>query len=431
MNRREQNAYLMNYRMAFRSVTQVNWDPVDKVVVADEEVENGRAWRSGALVEKKVIRQWFFRITAYADRLIGDLDTVDWPEKIVKMQRNWIGKSEGAEVRFEIRDSRFVPVFTTRPDTLWGATFMVLSPEHPLVGAITTPEQREAVERYLAFAKGETEEQRIAEHKEKTGVFTGAYATNPVNGKLIPVWVADYVLMGYGAGAIMAVPAHDERDFAFALKYGLPIIPVIDRPDRVAKSLVFPGSVDAGFRTVLDAAKIAYEAGPVGSAGEGLFVTLRGDEQIEKYIELMRAHLAPNNWNEIVGARWCFIFSDGMLALDSVEADQAILNRCKAIYPPVSNNRTTMEMLNRLPFYRDILFHAEYGAMIHSGSFSGTPGDVARRSVTDWLAEKGIGKRRVNYKIRAWLSSRQPHARRRGCRRRRGTAGAPARRCQL
>ena len=419
MNRRERNDYLMNFRLAFRAESVVNWDPVDKVVVADEEVEGGRAWRSGALVEKKVIRQWFFRITAYADRLSDDLDTVDWPEKIVKMQRNWIGKSEGAEVKFEIGGgnlhspvSDHITVFTTRPDTLWGATFMVLSPEHPLVSEVTTPEQRAAVEAYVAFARGETDEQRTAETKEKTGVFTSGYAINPVNGARIPIWVADYVLMGYGTGAIMAVPAHDERDFAFALKYGLPIIPVIDRPERTAKSLVFPSSVREGFRTELEKAGIEFYAAPVGNVGEGLYVTLHGDEQIDGYVTLMRSFLQPNNWNEIVGAKWLFVFDDsasggGVQALDSVEADRRILQRCKAIYPPVRDNRTVMEMLNHLPFYRDVLFHAEYGRMINSGSFTGTPGDVARQRVTTWLTERGVGKRRVNYKIRAWLISRQ------------------------
>ncbi|HEY3341311.1 MAG TPA: leucine--tRNA ligase [Anaerolineae bacterium] len=410
-SRREKNAYLMNFRLAFRAESVVNWDPVDKVVVADEEVENGRAWRSGALVEKKVIRQWFFRITAYADRLADDLDTVDWPEKIVKMQRNWIGKSEGAEVDFQIADSTqgqsSIRVFTTRPDTLWGATFMVLSPEHALVSQITTPQQREAVDAYIAYAHGETDEQRTAEQKEKTGVFTGAYAINPVNGRRIPIWIADYVLSGYGTGAIMAVPAHDERDFAFALKFGLPIIPVIDRLDHVAKSLVFPGSVREGFQADLQKTGIEFTAGPVGSVGEGLFVTLRGEQQIDQYIALTRKYLEPNNWNEIVGARWCFIFDDGVQALDSADSDSRILARCKAIYPPVQDNRTCMEMLSHLPFYQDVLFHAEYGPLINSESFTGTPGDVARHKVTAWLAERGVGKARVNYKIRSWLISRQ------------------------
>ncbi len=244
MSRREKNEYLMNFRLAFRSNSLVWWDPVDKVVVADEEVENGRAWRSGALVERKTLRQWYFRITAYAERLINDLDSVDWPERIVKMQRNWIGKSEGAEVEFKVANAESrarssdsglgmqdsIRVFTTRPDTLWGATFMVLSPEHGLVDALTTPEQRAAVDAYRAMAKGETDEVRTAENKEKTGVFTGGYAINPVNGERIPVWIADYVLTSYGTGAIMAVPAHDQRDFDFARKFGLPIVEVVRGP---------------------------------------------------------------------------------------------------------------------------------------------------------------------------------------------------------
>jgi leucyl-tRNA synthetase len=250
MSRREQNDYLSNFRLAFQQESTVNWDPQDKVVVADEEVENGRAWRSGALVIKRTIRQWFFRIPAYAERLINDLDTVDWPERIVTMQRNWIGKSEGAEVDFEVESSEFrvpsdspqnselgarnsIRVFTTRPDTLWGATFMVLSPEHPLVSKVVSVEQRAAVEQYVAMAKGETEEQRTAEGKEKTGIFTGAYAINPVNKERVPIWIADYVLMGYGTGAIMAVPAHDQRDFDFARKFNLPVKVVVMPPDRV------------------------------------------------------------------------------------------------------------------------------------------------------------------------------------------------------
>jgi leucyl-tRNA synthetase len=247
MSRKDKNAYLMNFRLAFRASSQVWWDPVDKVVVADEEVEGGRAWRSGAEVERKTLNQWYFRITAYAERLINDLDSVDWPEKIVKMQRNWIGKSEGAEVEFTISDFRLatadvaqspidngklsIRVYTTRPDTLWGATFMVLSPEHPLVEVLATPEQRKAVVAYQAQARAKSEEERQAAGKEKTGVFTGAYATNPVNGAQIPIWVADYVLMGYGTGAIMAVPAHDQRDFEFARKFALPIVQVVKGPN--------------------------------------------------------------------------------------------------------------------------------------------------------------------------------------------------------
>ena len=187
---------------------------------------DGRGWRSGAFVEKKKLHQWFFRITAYADRLLADLDTIDWPEHIKLMQRNWIGRSEGAEVNFhtEAGDLR---VFTTRPDTLWGATFMVLAPEHRFVAALTAVDCKSEVEAYLSEARKKTDMDRTAEGKEKTGVFTGGHAVNPVNGERIPIWVADYVLMGYGTGAIMAVPAHDQRDFEFARKFGLPIRVVI------------------------------------------------------------------------------------------------------------------------------------------------------------------------------------------------------------
>jgi leucyl-tRNA synthetase len=233
MSKRDQNAHLMGYRLAFRSESTVNWDPVDKVVVANEEVIDGRAWRSGALVEKKTLQQWSFRITAYAARLAKDLDTVDWPARIVTMQRNWIGQSEGAEVNFGTAAGDLL-VFTTRPDTLWGATFMVLSPEHPLVGELTTDAQRAEVEAYAQQAKSLTDEARTDETKAKTGVFTGSYATNPVNGEQIPIWVADYVLMGYGTGAIMAVPAHDQRDFAFAKQFGLPIKVVVQPMGRNA-----------------------------------------------------------------------------------------------------------------------------------------------------------------------------------------------------
>jgi len=235
MARREKNAFLMQFRLAFRNESVVNWDPVDKVVVANEEVDaQGRAWRSGALVERKTLKQWNFRITAYANRLTRDLDTVNWPQRIVTMQRNWIGKSEGAEVDFSVAEGAAagerIRIYTTRPDTLWGATFMVLSPEHPLVARIVTPAQRAAVDAYVEKAGARSDVDRSDVSKEKTGVFTGAHARNPVNGEAIPIWVADYVLMTYGTGAIMAVPAHDQRDFDFARKFGLPVRRVIQGP---------------------------------------------------------------------------------------------------------------------------------------------------------------------------------------------------------
>jgi leucyl-tRNA synthetase len=215
--------------LAYRANAPVNWCPSCRTVLANEEVEGGKCWRCSAFVEKREMPQWFFKITAYADRLLEDLDEVDWPEGIKQMQRHWIGRSEGVEFEMAIQgrpDLKF-RVFTTRIDTVFGVTFAVLAPEHPLVDAITTPEQRAAVEEYRERARRLDEATRLSAERERTGVFAGAYAINPVNDEPVPVYIADYVLMTYGTGAIMAVPAHDERDYDFARKYGLPIRVVI------------------------------------------------------------------------------------------------------------------------------------------------------------------------------------------------------------
>jgi leucyl-tRNA synthetase len=219
--------------LAYRTKAPANWCPGCNTTLANEQVlPNGTCERCGSVVERREIDQWLLRITAYAEELLN-FDEIEWPEKTVTMQRNWIGRSEGAEIRFytEIDGQREeIPVFTTRPDTIYGATFFVLAPEHPWVEKITTPQQRSAVEAYVEQARRMTEIERMSAEKEKTGVFTGGYVTNPVSGEKVPVWIADYVLMGYGAGAIMGVPAHDERDFEFARKFGIPIIEVI-RPE--------------------------------------------------------------------------------------------------------------------------------------------------------------------------------------------------------
>ena len=218
--------------LAYQKESYQWWCPVDQTVLANEQVENGHCWRCGAEVEKKKMKQWFFKITAYADELLAGLDELDWPDKIKTMQRNWIGRSEGAEVEFAVADydDIKIKVFTTRVDTIFGATFLVLAPEHPLVEQLVTDETRPQVEAYVkeTLRKSEIERQ---ENKEKTGVFTGSYAYNPATGAKIPIWLSDYVLLGYGDGAVMAVPAHDERDFAFAEKFDLPIVKVVEKPD--------------------------------------------------------------------------------------------------------------------------------------------------------------------------------------------------------
>jgi leucyl-tRNA synthetase len=214
--------------LAYVDEVAVNWCPALGTVLANEEVIDGKSERGGHPVERRPMKQWMLKITAYADRLVEDLEDVDWPESIKDMQRNWIGRSEGAEVNFTIEghDKSF-DVFTTRPDTIFGATYAVLAPEHPFVEKITTDEQREKVNEYIDKIKSKSDLERTDLAKEKTGVFTGAYAINPANGSKMPIWIADYVLMSYGSGAIMAVPAHDERDYEFAKEFDLPIVEVV------------------------------------------------------------------------------------------------------------------------------------------------------------------------------------------------------------
>ena len=214
--------------LAYRATAAVNWCPRDETVLANEQVINGRCERCDSLVVKKDLTQWFYKITAYADELLK-FDGLDWPERVRVMQQNWIGRSEGAELQFPVEGHRDAAIrfFTTRPDTIYGATFIVLAPEHPLVAVITSPAQKAAVEAYVATARNESEIDRTSAERPKTGVDTGAFATNVFSGERIPIWIADYVLATYGTGAIMAVPAHDERDFAFAKQFGLPIKEVI------------------------------------------------------------------------------------------------------------------------------------------------------------------------------------------------------------
>ena len=215
--------------LAYEAETPINWCPSCLTGLANEEVKEGKCERCGAVVTHKTIRQWILKITEYAERLLEDLDTLDWPDSVKAMQRNWIGKSFGAEVDFEIdgHNGEKLTVYTTRCDTLFGATYMVVAPEHPAVKKITTAEQKDAVEKYIEEAAKKSDLQRTDLAKDKTGVFSGSYAINPVNGKKIPIWIADYVLISYGTGAIMAVPAHDDRDWEFAKKFNLPIIEVL------------------------------------------------------------------------------------------------------------------------------------------------------------------------------------------------------------
>jgi len=280
--------------LAYRGKAPVNWCPQCQAVLANEQVVDGGCWRCGTAVIHRDLEQWFFRITKYAEELRRH-DGIDWPERIKTMQENWVGKSVGTEISFALDhadvEDKGIRVFTTRPDTAFGVTFMVLAPEHPLVAKLTTPERRAEVEDYIARSRQQTEIERLSTEREKDGVFTGAYVVNRLNGERVPVWIADYVLLSYGTGAVMAVPAHDERDFAFAKKYNLPIRVVI---------------------------------APEGWSGE----------------EMEEAYIGP-------------------------------------------------------------------GAMVNSGQFDGLPSEQGKEAISDFLEEKGWGKRAVTYKLRDWLISRQ------------------------
>jgi len=235
--------------LAERKKAPVNWCPSCKTVLANEQVIEGHCERCENPVTHKDLEQWFFKITAYADRLLDGLDGIDWPEKTKTMQRNWIGRSEGVEVVFRIAETdQKIPVFTTRPDTLFGVTYMVLAPEHPLVEELTPSEKRKEVSKYIEKARKESEIQRTSMVKEKTGVFIGTYAVNPINDEKVPIWIADYVLVSYGTGAVMAVPAHDQRDFEFAKKFDLPIRKVIlpegcDQDHELQEAFIEPGKM--------------------------------------------------------------------------------------------------------------------------------------------------------------------------------------------
>jgi leucyl-tRNA synthetase len=346
---------LFKMGLAYRKMSAVDWCPNCNTTLAREQVigEGRVCERCGTPVIKKDLEQWFFKTTKYADELLN-FDGIDWPERVKTLQTNWIGRSEGASVIFKTEAGHPIEIFTTRPDTLWGATFMVFSPEHPLVDQITTPEQKAQVDEYKTQAARQSDIEREAVDKEKTGVFTGAYAINPVNNERIPILIADYVSMSYGTGAIMAVPAHDERDFVFARKYGLPIPGVIQ---PLAGDLgKYIGETEKNLRQVFDAAE---QAGAVlfFDEADGLFGK-RDQSQV------------------------------GKDAAATIDIDWLFENVGRAYIGP--------------------------GVMVKSGPFTGTKVNTEKgrknpgiSAVIDWLEEKGIGKESVNYRYRDWLISRQ------------------------
>lgn len=360
-----QRRIIDSYRLAYRSETTVNWCPKLGTVLANDEVIDGKSERGGFPVLRKPMKQWMFRITAYADRLIDQLEELDWPSSTKAMQREWIGRSEGAEIEFEVVGGEKLKVFTTRPDTLFGATYMVVAPEHGLCSRVMHAElgvddaTRTKLADYVRWARNRSDVER-QESKEKTGAFTGVYAINPATGKQIPVWTADYVMMGYGTGAIMAVPAHDERDWEFAEKFGLPIVQVVV-PEVATSSAGNTYSVSTAGMSInaesTDHATIRTQYQCVGHAISGTSIS-----------ELYFANVA-----------------------------NALSFACE---------RTSLRLVRA--FCGTSGCFAESGfAWMPGSEWHGLPTAEAKQKIITWLESKQIGKRRVNYKLRDWTFSRQ------------------------
>ena len=391
--------------LAYESEMPINWCPSCGTGLANEEVKDGRCERCGTLIERRRIRQWVLKITAYAERLLKDLDLLDWNDSIKLMQENWIGRSEGAEVDFRISGSGdLLRIYTTRPDTLFGATYMVLAPEHPLVEKITTPECSEEVETYIEKSVRKSELQRTELNKEKTGVFTGAYAVNPVNNLEIPIWIADYVLWGYGTGAIMAVPAHDERDFEFADKYSLPIIRVIHKKNGEERSFLM------GADSISDAELVSAGADIWKKEGSARLLKIN-KEKLEEYKKLIRRKLTPGYWNEIVGEQIWFFFKDNSGKVKEFILDKENEREIGRLAAEYNDNlpakKAVWTWLAENAFYSDNIIHSENGIMENSEKYNGMKSEEFKINITGWLEENGIGKKTINFKLRDWVFSRQ------------------------
>lgn len=508
---------LLERGLAYQKDSLQWWCDTDKTVLANEQVENGKCWRCGNEVVKKPLKQWFFRITDYADRLAEDLDTVDWSDAIKTMQRNWIGKSSGAEVEFVVGDTpyvaddtlKFTPeltalvqsgektvtyrlekkslevgstaklmtryderevrsfayaritnisimklrdlpldyegqmpyeskeaqlaayqnyydtnvtldsdiyiytfekltdivtVFTTRPDTLFGATFMVLAPEHALVPQLTTDDKRSEIEAYITDTAKKSDVER-QENKDKTGVFTGGYVINPATGQPIPVWIADYVLAGYGTGAIMAVPAHDERDYEFARRFDLPIRPVIlPNSDRCVSYIMGTAHIRAS-----DIEAIGGTVEQTTNQGN-LWVSFP-KTAAESYEKLIDSKMDSGFWNEYVGDKVVFIFKNKDNTTQrfvlSDETDATIRRLGDKLLGHPESGRSVWDWLGANEFYSQLFLRGGEGVMVNSGEYDGMQSDDARERCVADLAEAGMGRSVTNYKIRDWLISRQ------------------------
>lgn len=425
--------------LAYQQESLQWWCPIDKTVLANEQVEAGKCWRCGSDVEKKALKQWFFKITDYADRLLNDLDDLDWSDAIKTMQRNWIGRSKGAEIDFKIDGSdKVITVFTTRPDTLFGATFMVLAPEHPFIHDVTTAEQKKDVQDYVKATTAKSDIERQNTDREKTGVFTGGYAINPVNNEKIPIWTSDYVLAGYGTGAIMAVPAHDERDYEFATKFKLPIRQVIMPCEEDSTNPPQKGYEEVERPTVIvhlkDKSTGKYALLDWHETLEGITTAIMGGiedgqtpadaalAEIKEEAAIKDAKIVRElKW--ITAARYCASHKQqNRKAISHVMlAEIGNLDNQGKISQSEQKNHTLIwvdekEVMGRLtPDHQKFVWQQLWsetaitgeGELINSDKYDGSSSSMAREQIVADLVKKGHAKERINYKIRDWLISRQ------------------------
>lgn len=421
--------------LAYQKEANQWWCPVDKTVLANEQVEGGKCWRCGNEVIKKSMKQWFFKITDYADALLAEIPALDWPDKIKTAQENWIGRSEGAEIIFQIEDNeQEITVFSTRPDTLFGASFLVLAPEHPLARTLVNDDTREAVNAYIDQALKKSEIERQSEGKEKTGVFTGSHAINPASGEKVPIWIADYVLGGYGTGAVMGVPAHDERDFAFAEKYCLPIIAVIEpefgqpTADEIKKESIIAVLRDPRNSKVLilDWGERKNNSGGVMFVGGGLeegedpiaaarreiteetgYVNFKHISNAESWVN---NHFYSNVKDAYVHARFLpvlFELTDDDVVERNLDDNE---DQFKLAWIDEDKLADVISEPAHYHGYRTLIsssaLHSE-GVLINSGPFDGMSSSSAREEIVAWLEQEGRGGAKVTYKMRDWLISRQ------------------------
>lgn len=423
--------------LAYQKESLQWWCPVDKTVLANEQVESGKCWRCGTEVVKKSMKQWFFRITNYAEPLLDEIEDLDWPQKIKTAQTNWIGKSVGAEVEFVVDNSDdLITVFTTRPDTIFGATFVVIAPEHPLARKLAVGDHKEFAENYISTAVKKSEIERMNDTREKTGVFTGSYVINPVNGEKIPVWIADYVLSGYGTGAIMAVPAHDGRDFAFAQKFKLPVIQVVaptvtdpknppraDKEDttRIVAQCIVKHPTEDKYLT-LKWTKHDWHTFITGGVEEGENIEEAAIREIREetgFKNIVHKRTMPLEINTRFYAAHKDVNRDIAVTvlefeLEDLERGEQKLEEHESFEVTWTDKKDLKDLspVTELPYimdwFNDVdLLHSGEGKMINSGQFTGRKSEDVREEIVAWLEQEGTGRGKTTYKMRDWLISRQ------------------------